>query len=104
MTAMASLSHLVQKPLITVSPKAGFDVSFTSGSRLTTLSPTLLKIDWRCEIAQSKQNEARKSTKGWALFGVFACVYKSMDTYRDPEIKCEEKLQFNDSEGSKNCV
>ncbi|XP_024968812.1 uncharacterized protein LOC112508244 isoform X2 [Cynara cardunculus var. scolymus] len=112
MTAIASLSHLVQKPSITVSPQDGLEVTLsgsaaTTGSRPTTLSPTLLNIDWRCETAhdspyevqltipvegydsiqftltkmcESKQDKAGKSTKGWALFGIVACVFFVVST------------------------
>ncbi|KVI08810.1 hypothetical protein Ccrd_012819 [Cynara cardunculus var. scolymus] len=62
MTAIASLSHLVQKPSITVSPQDGLEVTLsgsaaTTGSRPTTLSPTLLNIDWRCETAHDSPYE-----------------------------------------------
>ncbi|KAJ0680053.1 hypothetical protein HanPI659440_Chr16g0620021 [Helianthus annuus] len=103
MTAVASLSQLVQKP--TVSPKTGLGVTLSgsaaSGSPPTTSSPTLLNIDCRCQTArddpyevqltipvegydpiqfsltkmcESKQNEAGTSSKGWALFGIFSCM------------------------------
>ncbi|KAF5817759.1 hypothetical protein HanXRQr2_Chr02g0056811 [Helianthus annuus] len=52
MTAVASLSHLLQKPTVTVSPKTGLEVTLSNsaatGSPLTTLSPTLLNIDRKC--------------------------------------------------------
>ncbi|KAK1410439.1 hypothetical protein QVD17_36976 [Tagetes erecta] len=111
MTAVASLSKLVQKPTVTVSPKTGLEVTLSgsgaTGSPPTTLSPTLLNIDWRCETAhddpyvvqltipvegydpiqfsltkmcESKQNVAGTSTKGWALFGIFSCVFFVIST------------------------
>ncbi|KAF5808709.1 hypothetical protein HanXRQr2_Chr04g0148621 [Helianthus annuus] len=52
MTAVASLSQLLQKPTVTVSPKTGLEVTLSNsaatGSRPTTLSPTLLNIDHKC--------------------------------------------------------
>ncbi|KAJ0754495.1 hypothetical protein HanPI659440_Chr09g0347461 [Helianthus annuus] len=52
MTAVASLSQLVQTPTVTVSPKTGLEVTLSgsaaTGSPSTTLSPTLLNIDCRC--------------------------------------------------------
>lgn len=106
MTAIASLSHLVKKPSIKVSPETGLAVSLSgsgaTGSPPTTLSPTLLNIDWTCEktsdnpyevlitipvegydsinftltkMCESRQNEGADSSKGWALFGIFSCVF-----------------------------
>ncbi|XP_076934035.1 uncharacterized protein LOC143600154 [Bidens hawaiensis] len=111
MTAIASLSQLVQKPTYTVSPKNGLEVTLSgsgaTGDPPTTLSPTLLNIDWRCEttrddpyevqltipvegydpiqfsltkMCESKQNEAGTSTKGWALFGIFSCIFFVIST------------------------
>ncbi|KAI3798862.1 hypothetical protein L1987_34146 [Smallanthus sonchifolius] len=111
MTAIASLSQLVQKPTVKVSPKTGLEITLSglgaTGSPPTTLSPTLLNIDWRCETAsdnpyevqltipvegydpiqfsltkmcESSQNEAGTSTKGWALFGIFSCIFFVMST------------------------
>ncbi|XP_035832911.1 uncharacterized protein LOC110876226 [Helianthus annuus] len=107
MTAVASLSQLVQKPTVTVSPKTGLVVTLSgsaaaTGSPPTTLSPTLLNVDCRCQTARDdpyevqltipvegydpiqfsltkmcecKQNEAGTSSKGWALFGIFSCIH-----------------------------
>ncbi|XP_076946571.1 uncharacterized protein LOC143618143 [Bidens hawaiensis] len=111
MTAIASLSQLVQKPTYTVSPKNSLEVTLSgsgaAGDPPTTLSPTLLNIDWRCEttrddpyevqltipvegfdpiqfsltkMCESKQNEAGTSTKGWALFGIFSCIFFVIST------------------------
>ncbi|KAM0033801.1 hypothetical protein Hdeb2414_s0016g00490151 [Helianthus debilis subsp. tardiflorus] len=110
MTAVASLSQLVQKPTVTVSPKTGLEVTLSgsaaTGSPPTTLSPTL-NIDCRCQTArddpyevqltipvegydpiqfsltkmcESKQNEAGTSSKGWALFGIFSCIFFVIST------------------------
>nr|GEZ37465.1 uncharacterized protein [Tanacetum cinerariifolium] len=111
MTAIASVSKLVQKPTITVSPETGLEVTLSgsgaNGSPPTTLSPTLLDISWRCETARDspyevqltipvegydpiqfsltkmcefKQSEAGSSSKGWALFGIFSCVFLVIST------------------------
>ncbi|KAJ0659844.1 hypothetical protein HanRHA438_Chr14g0653231 [Helianthus annuus] len=111
MTAVASLSQLVQKPTVTVSPKTGLEVTLSgsaaTGSPPTTLSPTLLNIDCICQTArddpyevqltipvegydpiqfsltkmcESKQNEAGTSSKGWALFGIFSCIFFVIST------------------------
>ncbi|XP_071707266.1 uncharacterized protein [Rutidosis leptorrhynchoides] len=106
MTAIASLSQLVQKPTIKVSPDTGLEVTLSgsgsTGSPPTTLSPTLLNINWRCETARDtpyevqvtipvegydsiqfsltklcefKQNGTGKSTKGWTVFGIISCIF-----------------------------
>lgn len=111
MTAIASVSKLVQKPTVTVSPETGLEVTLSgsgaNGSPPTTLSPTLLDINWRCETARDspyevqltipvegydpiqfsltkmceyKQSEAGNSSKGWALFGIFSCVFLVIST------------------------
>jgi hypothetical protein len=53
MTAIASLSTLVGKPIIKVSPENGLDVkiagSSLTGNHPTTLSPSTLVLDWNCE-------------------------------------------------------
>jgi len=52
MTAIASLSTLVGKPIIKVSPENGLDVkiagSSLTGNHPTTLSPSTLVLDWNC--------------------------------------------------------
>ncbi|KAI8017396.1 hypothetical protein LOK49_LG04G01168 [Camellia lanceoleosa] len=106
MTAIASLSNLVQKPTVKVFPEHGLEVrlsgSGANGSPPTTLSPTMLMVDWRCEKAQDtpyeveitipvesyapiqftltkmcehRQNEGGNTTRGWAVFGVISCVF-----------------------------
>ncbi|KAL4577679.1 hypothetical protein LXL04_013790 [Taraxacum kok-saghyz] len=106
MTAVASFSHLVKKPSIKVFPDTGLAVTLSglgaTGTPPTTLSPTLLDINWRCEktrdipyevqitipvegydpiqftltkMCGSMQNKGGSSTKGWALFGIFSCVF-----------------------------
>nr|GMD51455.1 uncharacterized protein LOC109172712 [Ipomoea batatas] len=107
MTAVASLSSLVQKPVTKVSPEQGLEVklsgSATSGESPTTLSPTILTIDWTCETALDtpyevnitipvesydpiqftltkmctvgSQSEKGDGTRGWTVFGVISCVF-----------------------------
>lgn len=52
MTAIASLSTLVGKPIINVSPENGLAVkiagSSLTGNHPTTLSPSTLILDWNC--------------------------------------------------------
>ncbi|KAF5790831.1 hypothetical protein HanXRQr2_Chr09g0387721 [Helianthus annuus] len=64
MTAVASLSQLVQKPTVTVSPKTGLVVTLSgsaaaTGSPPTTLSPTLLNVDCRCQTARDDPYEVQ---------------------------------------------
>ncbi|KAF5791784.1 hypothetical protein HanRHA438_Chr09g0410531 [Helianthus annuus] len=63
MTAVASLSQLVQKPTVTVSPKTGLEVtlsgSASTGSPPTTLSPTLLNINCSCQTARDDPYEVQ---------------------------------------------
>ncbi|KAJ0489466.1 hypothetical protein HanHA300_Chr12g0444421 [Helianthus annuus] len=104
MTAVASLSQLVQKPTVTVSPKTGLEVTLSgsaaTGSPPTTLSPTLLNIDCRCQTARDDPYEVQltipvegydpvqfsltkmcgTSSKGWALFGIFSCIFFVIST------------------------
>ncbi|PNY11190.1 hypothetical protein L195_g007793, partial [Trifolium pratense] len=99
-SAVASLSSLVQKPILKVHPHKGLGVSLSgsaaSGKAPTTLSPTMLIVDWRCEIARNtpyevnitipvegyepiqfvltkmcdyKQGQGGGATRGWAIFG-----------------------------------
>ncbi|KAK6150624.1 hypothetical protein DH2020_015556 [Rehmannia glutinosa] len=53
LTAVASLSNLVQKPTIKISPEQGLNVrlsgSGANGRPPTTLSPTMIVVDWRLE-------------------------------------------------------
>nr|XP_043634821.1 uncharacterized protein LOC122605924 isoform X1 [Erigeron canadensis] len=111
MTAISSISQLVTIPTITVSPDTGLEVTLSgsaaTGSPPTTLSPTLLNIDWRCERAHDspyevqvtipvdgydpvkftltkmckfKQSESGNSTKGWAIFGIISCIFFAIST------------------------
>ncbi|KAH0984854.1 hypothetical protein GBA52_012031 [Prunus armeniaca] len=61
MTAIASLSTLVQRPIIKILPENGLEVkvsgSGATGSPPTTLSPTMLNVDWRCETARDTPYE-----------------------------------------------
>ncbi|XP_050292254.1 uncharacterized protein LOC126733111 isoform X3 [Quercus robur] len=61
MTAIASLSNLVRKPIIKVFPENGLEVSLSgsgaTGKPPTTLSPTVLIVDWRCEKARDTPYE-----------------------------------------------
>ncbi|XP_073151468.1 uncharacterized protein [Henckelia pumila] len=106
MTAVASLSSLVQKPTIKISPNQGLQVQLSgsgaNGIPPTTLSPTLMLLEWRCERAhdspyeveitipienydpiqftlakmcEQRQNEDGKATRGWAIFGILSCVF-----------------------------
>ncbi|XP_052117009.1 uncharacterized protein LOC107477254 [Arachis duranensis] len=106
MTAIASHSSLVQKPSLKVRPEKGLEVKFSGsanhGKPPTTLSPTMLIVDWRCEVARDTpyevnitipikgyepiefvltkfcdytQEESEDSRKGWAIFGVLSCIF-----------------------------
>ncbi|PRQ47505.1 hypothetical protein RchiOBHm_Chr2g0100411 [Rosa chinensis] len=106
MTAIASQSTLVQKPIVKVLPENGLEVrlsgSGVTGSPPTTLSPTMLNIDWRCKrtrdtpyevnvtipiegyepvqfilakMCEYRQDQDGDRTKGWAIFGVLSCIF-----------------------------
>ncbi|KAL6849917.1 hypothetical protein ACP4OV_020544 [Aristida adscensionis] len=106
LSAMSSLSGLIGKPTFKVNPAKGLGVSLTgsgvNGAKPTTLSPTVLNVDWRCEIARSSPYEVKffipvegydpiefvltkecgytqeKETnpmKGWAIFGIISFVF-----------------------------
>ncbi|CAB4287730.1 unnamed protein product [Prunus armeniaca] len=106
MTAIASLSTLVRRPIIKVLPENGLEVkvsgSGATGSPPTTLSPTMLNVDWRCEkardtpyevnitipvegyepiqfflakLCENRQNQNGDSARGWAIFGVLSCIF-----------------------------
>ncbi|XP_072064135.1 uncharacterized protein [Arachis hypogaea] len=106
MTAIASHSSLVQKPSLKVRPEKGLEVKFSGsanhGKPPTTLSPTMLIVDWRCEVARDTpyevnitipikgyepiefvltkfcdytQEESEDARKGWAIFGVLSCIF-----------------------------
>ncbi|KAL5173232.1 hypothetical protein HKD37_16G045823 [Glycine soja] len=106
MTAVASLSSLVQKPSSKVLPDKGLEVGLSGsageGKLPTTLSPSMLIVDWRCEVARNtpyevnitipvegyepiefvltkicdyKQDPGGGRTRGWAIFGVLSCIF-----------------------------
>lgn len=106
LSAMSSLSGLVGKPTFKVNPVKGLSVtlagSAVNGAMPTTLSPTVLNVDWRCEIARRspyevnilipvegydpieftlskecdhKQEKDSDPMKGWAAFGIFCCIF-----------------------------
>ncbi|KAG8383371.1 hypothetical protein BUALT_Bualt04G0005600 [Buddleja alternifolia] len=105
-TAVASLSGLVQKPTIKINPEQGLDVKLSgsgaNGSPPTTLSPTMILVNWRCEKARDapyeveltipvenydpiqftfakmcehRQDEVGEATRGWAIFGILSCIF-----------------------------
>ncbi|KAL5063738.1 hypothetical protein RYX36_025475 [Vicia faba] len=105
-SAIASLSSLVRKPILKVLPTDGLRVelsgSAASGKPPTTLSPTMLIVDWRCEVARDTpyevnitipiegyepiefvltkmcdytQRQGGGATRGWAIFGVISCIF-----------------------------
>ncbi|CAM8902299.1 unnamed protein product [Rhodiola kirilowii] len=111
MTAFASLSHLVKKPILKSFPEDGLEVtlsgSVTSGIAPTTLSPTMLIVDWTCEQARDnpyevditipvdgyepiqftltklceyRQGKDGDALRGWAAFGIFSCVFIVLST------------------------
>ncbi|XP_044470442.1 uncharacterized protein LOC123199482 isoform X2 [Mangifera indica] len=105
MTAIASVSTVVGKPYFEVFPEKGLKVSLSGsgamGSPATTLSPTLLIVNWRCERARDslyevnitipvkgydpvqffltkmceyRQDKEVDPMRGWAIFGVISCI------------------------------
>ncbi|KAK1324834.1 hypothetical protein QJS10_CPA01g01232 [Acorus calamus] len=111
LTAIASLSGLVGKLTLKINPDKGLEVKLSgsgaNGSPPTTLSPTLLGVDWRCvtprdtpyEVAISipvegydpiefvltkkcehKQGRQGDSLRGWATFGMLSCVLIVLST------------------------
>ncbi|XP_020588780.1 uncharacterized protein LOC110030417 isoform X2 [Phalaenopsis equestris] len=105
LTAISSLASLVRKPSYKVYPKEGLEIrlsgSAASGVAPTTLSPTLLLVNWRCErirdspyevyilipvegydpieftltkFCDNTQERDGGSLRGWATFGVISCV------------------------------
>ncbi|KAK9108912.1 hypothetical protein Sjap_016972 [Stephania japonica] len=106
MTAVSAVSKLVGKPLIKVMPNNGLEVKLSgsgaNGSPPTTLSPTMLIVDWRCEKARDtpyevnisipvegyepiefiltklcryRQDAEGDATRGWVTFGVLSCIF-----------------------------
>ncbi|KAB5547591.1 hypothetical protein DKX38_010997 [Salix brachista] len=61
MTAIASLSTLVRKPMIQILPEKGLKVTLSgsgaTGSPPTTLTPTLLNVEWTCQEARDTPYE-----------------------------------------------
>ncbi|KAF9678265.1 hypothetical protein SADUNF_Sadunf07G0016900 [Salix dunnii] len=61
MTAIASLSTLVRKPMIQILPEKGLEVTLSgsgaTGSPPTTLTPTLLNVEWTCQEARDTPYE-----------------------------------------------
>uniref|UniRef100_M4D5C5 AT4G36440-like protein n=1 Tax=Brassica campestris TaxID=3711 RepID=M4D5C5_BRACM len=61
MTAIASLSTLVGKPIVKVSPENGLAVKISgsslTGNHPTTLSPSTLVLDWNCEKSRKTPYE-----------------------------------------------
>ncbi|KAK9231000.1 hypothetical protein WN943_021231 [Citrus x changshan-huyou] len=117
-SAIASVSTLVRKPSFKVSPEKGLNVKLSgsgaTGSPPTTLSPTVLIVDWRCEKAHSmpfgvnitipiegyepvqffltkmceyRQDQGGDSARGWATFGVISCMYEIPTQFLS--LKCE---------------
>ncbi|XP_038700550.1 uncharacterized protein LOC119997461 isoform X2 [Tripterygium wilfordii] len=111
MTAITSLSTLVRKPTIKVFPENGLEVKLSgtgaTGTPPTTLSPSMLIVDWRCDrarempyelnitipiegyepiqfmltkLCEHTQSEEEDSTKGWAIFGVSSCIFIVLST------------------------
>ncbi|EEC70354.1 uncharacterized protein [Oryza sativa Japonica Group] len=106
LSAVFSLSGLVGKPSLKVNPVKGLDVTLTgsgtNGAMPTTLSPTILNVIWRCEIARSSpyevnilipvegydpieftltkecvhiQEKESNPMRGWATFGIISCIF-----------------------------
>ncbi|GMY12131.1 G-protein coupled receptor [Fagus crenata] len=102
MTAIASISNLVQKPIIKVLYSCSFVVRLrATGKPPTTLSPTVLIVDWRClkvrdtpyevnitipvegyepiqfiltKLCEYRHDQREDTTRGWAIFGVTSCI------------------------------
>lgn len=111
LTAVSALSDLVGKPVVKVIPDKGLEVklagSGVSGHAPTTLSPTTVVVNWRCEIARDtpyeveisipvdgydpidftltklcgyRQGREGEATRGWAIFGVISCIFIILST------------------------
>ncbi|KAK8939023.1 hypothetical protein KSP39_PZI010814 [Platanthera zijinensis] len=105
LTAISSLADLVKKPSYKVNPEEGLEITLSgsaaSGMAPTTLSPSVLLVNWRCEKIHDrpyeidisipvkgydpieftltkfcgyKQGREVDSLRGWATFGVISCV------------------------------
>ncbi|CAA6661160.1 unnamed protein product [Spirodela intermedia] len=111
LTAMTSLSDLVGKPTFKVYPEKGLEVKLSGsgadGRPPTTLSPTILIVNWRCEdvhdqpyevlisipvegydpveftltkLCEFKQEREGEAMRSWATFGVISCVFIVLST------------------------
>ncbi|GMN29313.1 hypothetical protein TIFTF001_002385 [Ficus carica] len=111
MTAIASLSTLVRKPIVKTFPDNGLEVKISgsgaSAKPPTTLSPSVLVVDWRCEKARDTpyevnitipvegyepiqfmltkmceftQSQDGDATRGWTIFGVISCIFIILST------------------------
>lgn len=64
-TAVASLSQLVQKPTVKIFPEKGLDLQLSgsamTGRAPTTLSPSTLVMDWKCVVARNMPYEVEIS-------------------------------------------
>ncbi|KAI4326383.1 hypothetical protein MLD38_031705 [Melastoma candidum] len=105
MTAAAHLSSFVKKPAVKVSPDEGLDIKLSgtgmTGKIPTTLSPTTLILDWRCNVPRKTPYEVEitipvdgyepiqftlskmcehgqgadgDTIRGWAVFGILSCL------------------------------
>ncbi|KAK4772111.1 hypothetical protein SAY86_013886 [Trapa natans] len=112
MTAVASVASLVQQPIIKVVPEEGLELrssgSAMTGSSGTTLSPSVLILDWRCEKRRDSPYEVKITTpidgydpiqftlskkceyrqveegdavRGWAIFGILSCICFTLSTF-----------------------
>jgi len=59
LSAKSSLSGLIGKPTFKVNPVKGLGVTLVgfNGAMPSTLSPTVLNVNWRCEIARTNPYE-----------------------------------------------
>ncbi|KAJ8634329.1 hypothetical protein MRB53_027665 [Persea americana] len=111
LTAISALSGSVGKPVFKVYPNKGLEVKLSgsgaNGSPPTTLSPTILIVNWRCEMAsdtpyevaisipvegyepveftlskicEHRQDREGGATRGWATFGLLSCVFFILST------------------------
>ncbi|KAG0486077.1 hypothetical protein HPP92_008172 [Vanilla planifolia] len=111
LTATAGLSGLVGKPSVKINPDEGLEVkllgSAASGVAPTTLSPSILLVNWKCERVHDSpyiidfsipiegydpieftftkfcgyiQGREGESLRGWATFGVISCVLIILST------------------------
>ncbi|XP_040376018.1 uncharacterized protein LOC102701030 isoform X1 [Oryza brachyantha] len=119
LSAVYSLSGLVGKPSFKVNPVKGLDVTLTgsgtNGAMPTTLSPTVLNVIWRCEIARSSpyevnilipvegydpveftltkecghiQEKESNPMRGWATFGIISCIFIILSTIHSVVLRC----------------